>query len=148
MNRIAALGLLVIFTRVNGQVPAEWWEPTKAEAIAGEAARYDPGLMAIVVRNRGLDLSGYAGAVSLMRRGDLGRAVWVRFLGRPGSRWVGPFLVADCAGRRNFAELREMDRVIEFSAGKWAALGLPDRPVGVIVSFAEPWPEDLGSRFY
>ena len=150
---LGALGAGLVFTRGN-TAPADWFEPTATEAIAGFAARYDPGLMATVLLNRGLELASYhRGAVALMRRGDLGREVWIRFLvagpelirGRP--EWFGPYLVADCSNRRNYEALLEIDRAIELSAQEWRSLGLPEAPVAVIVSFADPWPREVGPWF-
>lgn len=141
---LGALGAGLVFTRGNGPgpAPAEWLEATQAETVAGFAARYDPGLMGIVLRNRGLELAEYhRGAVSLMRRGDLRRDVWIWFAGRG---WLGPYLVADCAGRADFAGLVKRDRIVELSAREWFALGLPEDQVLALVSFSDPWPREVG----
>lgn len=143
--RGAALGLmlagLMLPRTVGPEVPAEWFEPTEAEQVIGFAARYDPGLMALVLRNRGLELASYhRGAVAMLRRGDLGREVWIFVRGE----WFGPYLVVDCSNRRNFSALRARGRVAELSDREWRALGLGGAPAIVIVSFADPWPAEVG----
>ena len=108
--------------------------------------------MPAVAERRGLDLGGYLGGVAMMRAGDIGREVWVSLIspsprpsprGRGGPegeeiRWIGPFLVVDCAQRAHYAGLVERGRVIELGGRAWARLGWPRRPVGVVVSFEGP----------
>lgn len=116
-------------------VPAEWLAPTTAITTTGQVSYYAAGIMARVAANRGLSLEGYAGGVAMMRRGDLGRVVWLR----PEARsWVGPFLVVDCARRGHYAGLVKRGRVVEVDRAIWLELGLPERPVPVVVSFEAP----------
>lgn len=130
--------ILSSVTRVKSPVPAEYWQPTEARAVSGEASYYAPGVMAAVATRRGLDLDGYLGGVAMMRRGDVGREVWV--LAGDSDTWTGPFLVVDCAQRAHYASLVAGDRVIELDRGSWLSLGLPEWPVPVVVSFGGPWP--------
>ena len=148
IGRVGLAVAVVLFTRVNsepGAAPAEWRSPTRAEEIAGEASYYAAGIMAAVAQRRGLDLAGYRGGVALLRAGDLGREVWV-MVGDSGT-WAGPFLVVDCAQRIHYPGLVGRGRVIELDRADWLALGLPERPVPVVVSFAHPWPAELGPGY-
>lgn len=128
--------LLAGFTRVNS--PEGWAEPTPGRAVSGEASYYAPGIMAAVANRRGLDLAGYRGGVAMMRRGDIGREVWI--LAEGSEEWAGPFLVVDCAQRIHYPGLVDRGRVIELDRADWRVLGLPDGPAPVVVSFVGPWP--------
>lgn len=118
-------------------VPAEWRAPTSATTITGDLSYYAAGLMDRVAANRGLGLEGYAGGVVLMRRGDLGRVVWIRMAGSPGP-WAGPFLVVDCANRAHYAGLVRRGRAAEVSRAMWLKWGLPEDLVPVVVTFEDP----------
>lgn len=134
-----AAGLVLLsagFTRVNS--PEGWPEPTPARVVSGEASYYAAGIMTAVATRRGLDLSGYRGGVAMMRVGDLGREVWL--LAGDSETWAGPFLVVDCAQRIHYPGLVDRGRVIELDRADWQALGLPNGPAPVVVSFAGPWP--------
>lgn len=135
------------FTRVktgapaSTSTPAEWWMPTTATTITGDLSYYAAGLMDRVAANRGLSLEGYAGGVALMRRGDLGRVVWLRVTGPgpgEGQPWAGPFLVVDCAHPRHYAGLVKRGRAAEVSRATWLALGLPEDLVPVVLTFEDP----------
>jgi len=114
----------------------EWQDPTPAVEIRGVATYYRAGLMDTVARNRGMDLGGYLGGVALMRAGDLGRSVWIRF---PAGNWAGPFLVVDCSRRDHYAENVQRDHAVELARSTWLAFGLPEWPVTVTVRFKPPW---------
>lgn len=75
-----------------------WKTPTPDAVVQGRAKYYDPGLMETVAANRGVDLTGYVGGVSLMAHGDLYREVWVTHEGET----LGPFLVIDCVERIHY----------------------------------------------
>jgi hypothetical protein len=82
-----------------------------------------------VCEARGYDLTGYAGAVALMRRGDLGRTAWV---------FGEPMLVCDCSRRDHYAMNLERGRVADLDWETWQRHGLPLMPVDVTVSFVRP----------
>lgn len=115
-----------------------WTTPTEAPGLYGDATYYNPGLMEIAARNRGVRLEGYVGGVALNRVGDLGREVWIFWPGSPGE-YLGPYLVVDCAARRDYARRLELGRVVEVShqearrQGMWL-IG----PRRVIVIFVDP----------
>lgn len=112
-----------------------WLSQTQAISLTGEAAYYQPGLMAQVAEARGLGLEGYAGGVALMACGDLGREVWLHF---PGESWDGPFLVVDCSRRDHYRMNLERGRVVDVDRAVWDQHRLPARPSPVVVRFAPP----------
>lgn len=121
--------------------PPEWRRPTSASTITGDLSYYAAGKMATAAARRGLSLAGYVGGVALMRRGDLGRVVWLKVAGPdPGEwlPWAGPFLVVDCAGRLHYAGLVKRERAAEVSRATWVAWDLPEDLVEVVVSFEDP----------
>lgn len=75
-----------------------WLSPTEASSIDGTACYYDPGLMEMVARNRGVSLHGFVGGVALDRAGDRGRSVWLQW---EKGNIEGPFLSVDCAKRKH-----------------------------------------------
>lgn len=92
-----------------------WGIPTSEEYLDGKATYMRPGRMEEVIAYRGLDLTGYVGAVALNRRADLRRRVWLDW--GDGGILDGPYLVADCAKRgKDFLERRRLRRVVEVSA--------------------------------
>ena len=106
-----------------------WLSPTEEPKVTGDAAFYRDGLLEQVCENRGLDMTGYAGAAALMRCGDLGRTVWIQ--GKP-------LLVCDCSRRDHFEMNIERDRVIDLSWDVWEEFGFPLAPTPVEVSFVAP----------
>lgn len=141
----AVTGVLALlpFTRVNWDdwQPDGWSAPSPAVELEGLATYYTPGLMDQVARHRGLDLSGTVGGVALMRAGDLGRKVWIRF---PGGMWSGPYRVVDCARRDHYAGNLSLGHVVELSRATWLAHDLPEYPVHLTVRFLPPWPPQHG----
>lgn len=151
------LGLVAVvssgsFTRVKDPglaELAEWRAPTANRVLAGDVSYYGAGLLERVARYRGLDVSRYRDGVALMRAGDLGRAVWIFWpdgSGPLGGAWRGPYLSVDCSNRAHYAGNLQRGRVAEVSRQEWIRLGMPDRPVPVVVSFVEPWPAAMVPR--
>ena len=89
-------GYLFGSTCLPGLVSWETSRMSNPPHFVGLFTQYAPGVMEEVVRNRGLSMSGYEGAVALPLCGDIGTSVWLQ---RPEHDWEGPFLVADCSGR-------------------------------------------------
>ena len=106
-----------------------WTQPTETPSIYGDAAFYSPHTMRQVCDYRGLDLSGYDGAVALMSCGDLGRTVWI---------WDEKFLVCDCSRWDHFAMNLERGRAVDIDWETWERHGLPMDLVPVTVSFVPP----------
>ena len=109
-----------------------WLSPTDAVEVEGAAKLHN--WIGETAERRGMDLRGYVGGVALMRRGDLGRSVWVEV----GGMWHGPFLAVDCAAREHYDGRVERGDVAELSRRWWDALGLPMAPVPVVVRFEPP----------
>lgn len=111
-----------------------WLTPTQESEISGRAKIHN--LIPEVAANRGMSLSGHVGGVALMRRGDLGRTVWVDV----GGGWTGPWLVVDVADAAHFDRRVGQRDVVELPRDAWLAWGLPLAPVPARVRFqkAEP----------
>jgi hypothetical protein len=109
-----------------------WSTPTDAVQVEGQAKLHN--WIPETAEYRDMDLGRYAGGVAVMRRGDLGRVVWVEVEGR----WYGPFLAVDCAAERHYAGRVAQGDVVELSARWWDLLDLPLAPVAVTVRFAPP----------
>jgi hypothetical protein len=108
-----------------------WSEPTDAGAVAGLATYYSGTRMEQVAAYRGY--GGGREPVALMACGNLGRDVWLV----AGGQWVEGHVV-DCARRDHYADRVTEGKVAELSWSLWLSLGLPRRPVPVLVLFAEP----------
>lgn len=140
--------LVFVYTVNTGADPtsaevATWAEPTAQGALVGDAAFYGPGHnMAEIAERRGLSLEGMAGGVALMRRGDLGRVVWIWIRGR----WRGPFRVVDCSQRGHYAMNLARGRAVDLGWATWQALGLPADLVPVVVRFTDPGGSRQGRR--
>jgi hypothetical protein len=106
-----------------------WQTPTDKAVLSGEAAFYSPRLMPQVCETRGMDMTGFAGAVALMSCGDLGRTVWV---------FGEPMLVCDCSMWVHFEMNRKRGRIVDLDWATWERHGLPLAPVPVTVSFVPP----------
>lgn len=127
--------LVFVYTVNTGAGPAGWQVPTREAVIFGDAAYYGARHnMAKIAERRGLSLEGMAGGVALMRRGDLGRVVWIWIRGR----WRGPFRVVDCSRRDHYAMNLARGRVVDLGWPTWQALGLPADLVPVAVRFTAP----------
>jgi hypothetical protein len=87
-------GFDMLGTCIPGVISPETWKLPYPKYTIGPATYYAPGIMDQVVRNRGMSLNGYKGAVTLMSCAHIGESVWVR---RPGYGWEGPYLVVDCS---------------------------------------------------
>ena len=112
--------------------PVDWTGPTTLPA-SGHASYYNPGVMDIVWQNR-LNTGRVgpcaecAGAIAMLREGDIGRKVWLEHKGEV----LGPFMVVDCAGPKHYARLVEKEEVAELPywlAQRWKMLG----PIDVTV---------------
>ena len=114
---------------VTATLLALWNTPTEEQQIQGDASFYAEGLMRQVCETRGFSLDGYAGAVALMRRGDLGRTVWI---------FGEPMLVCDCSQKKHLALNLDRDRVAELDWETWERHNLPMGLVPITVSFVPP----------
>lgn len=115
----------------------------KAHSITGLATYYAPGVIEIVLNNRGIVprevCPSCNGIIALQRKEDIGRVVW---LSAPGGPIEGPYLVVDCAGG-NMREILRRGWVVDLSYDialrwqeRWHAL---DTPVaGVTVYYEKP----------
>ena len=122
-------GPMLVFALV---LSSGWLTPTAEAVLEGDAKIHD--LIPQVAANRGMSLGGYAGGLAAMGCGDLGRSAWLRVDGR----WVGRFLVVDCAQRGHYGRRVEQGDVAELDRRTWDVLGLPLRPHPVALSFVDP----------
>jgi len=103
---------------------ATWFTPTEDVSLVGNIKFYNKGVMETVALNRGyitdtalydswLRLNNLDGAVSLMRRGDLGRRL---ILVVPG---LGRFRVMsiDCVAKKHYLRRLEQGDIIEVDWG-------------------------------
>jgi hypothetical protein len=120
---------------------ALWTIPTADDSLDGRATYYAEGMMEQVAANRGLDLRGYKGGVALNRAGDLRRTVWLQWAD---GAVEGPFLVVDCASRRDFPERERQGYVVEVDAQTARRRVFYDgKPAAVTVWFRRPESRDL-----
>ena len=110
-----------------------WSTPTEPAVVVGNAKYYADGVMDTVSRNQNMPLAGYEGGVSLMARGDIGRAVWILNEGEP----MGPFLVIDCEKRSEYRRRLDQGDVIEVSWETAQELGMRG-PIQLTVLFDMP----------
>ena len=109
-----------------------WVGPTDLPA-SGNATYYSDGLMESVAEYRlgigdVVSCKECVGYVAMMRKGDIGRKIWLNYQGRIS----GPWLVVDCADPRDFPSVLKREIVVEVSyalAQEWEMAG----PVSVTV---------------
>lgn len=94
---------------VPGLVTETTWRSPMPPHATGNAVWYNPGVMQQVADNRGIDLSGYMGGVSLMTPAHDGEQLWFRRNGV----WEGPYLIIDTVRREH--ALRAIDYVGEIA---------------------------------
>ena len=105
--------------------------------LTGTATYYDAGLIEVVAKNRGMDLSGYHSGVALNDPRHLGDVVWLDW----GDEVTGPHLVIDCAQEKHIPERERLGRVVEVSAEVAMDRGFYGvGPVPVKVLFKRPRP--------
>ncbi len=120
-------------------LPLPPWNTTTPLPIEGKAAYYAPYLMEQVARYRlrAGDVKpcpACIGYVAMMRKGDLGRQVWIERQGVVS----GPYLVVDVAAPRDFAGVTGRGIVVEVDYGlamQWGMQG----PVAVRVLSGWEW---------
>lgn len=102
--------------------------------LIGLATYYSPGVMERVAVYRGLSCDECIGYAAMVDPAYLGQRVWI---GRPGQRSEGPFLVVDCgnAEHRAAQTARGLIAEVDFpTAQRWKMRG----PITVRVSLQEP----------
>jgi hypothetical protein len=134
-EHVLAAGILFLATLFAGN---EAWTGPTALPVEGKATYYGPGVMEWVWQYR-LNLGSVPqcpdclGPVAMMRKGDIGRKVWLQYKGQVS----GPYMVVDCAGRTDFPNLTKRGLVAEVPyrlAMRWGMKG----PVNVTVLDAPP----------
>lgn len=129
---------------VSGEMVKEWKGETEEGFLAGKISYYDDGLMAIAAKNRGLitdtkeynewlRTSGYEGAISGMKYGDLYRDVMMVAKGKV----YGPFIIIDCSGREHYKKnVYSLNRIAEVDWSMSRELDM-DGPIDGIIIFIE-----------
>ena len=111
-----------------------WDQPTPGVSIEGKASFYNIRRMQEVAYNRGMELDGAIDFVSMNRKGDLGRLVWIEKDGVV----YGPYRNIDCSQEGEHYLAREDKKlVIEVSweqAQAWKMI----RPIPVRVWLVPP----------
>ncbi len=101
---------------------------TLAGSLTGEVTYYADGVMEAVYANRLKwdhvePCPDCIGMVALLDRANVGRQVYIV---RPGHPPEGPYLVVDCAARKDYARLRQRGLVAEVdyrTARRWRMAG-------------------------
>jgi hypothetical protein len=122
-------------------------------AVEGKVGRYDHGVMESVLQNRGVDASGYLGAVAIESCAHIGESVWLDF----GGGLEGPYLVADCSERYGMfyivawmefvveVDANTVDRIVEQGLWQgWATVCFSNPCSAAPISFSEYWLERIG----
>lgn len=103
----------------------ETWDASRFNnptVFLGGLSHYADGQMERVLRFRKMGLgSKYKGAVALMGCGDIGRSAYIRI---PGHNSDGPYLIADCSGRRGiYYNIVYGGLAVEVDYASWVRLG-------------------------
>jgi hypothetical protein len=108
--------------------------PLAAAVLIGYATFYAPGVMEATANYRGLSCPDCIGYAAMVDPEWIGQRIWI---GRPGQRSEGPFLVVDCgkAEHREGQRRRGLVAEVDFAtARRWNMRG----PVVVRVSITGP----------
>lgn len=103
---------------VPGVITKESWLMDYPKHTIGVATYYEPGVMDMVVANRGMSLKGYVGGLVMMTCAHIGDSVWVR---RSGHGWEGPYLVVDCSQPFDVWIIAQNKLHIEVDYDRWVA---------------------------
>lgn len=136
---VTAVLVAGLAARGHGQAPEPgYWERTSLP-YTGLATFYAEGLMDYVQGYRlGLgqvdECPECVGAVALLRAGDIGRKVWLQ---APGGEPTGPFMVVDCARRKDYPRLLARGWAVDVSYELGRLWGM-DAPLGDVTVFEDP----------
>jgi hypothetical protein len=126
--------LLAVTIALTPSYTEDWYDRTSLPASGLIYSDYGPSLVKEVYENR---LAWHqvepcpqcVGEIVMMRKGDLGRLVWVRY---GNGKTVGPLLVIDCSNRRHFADNVEKGLVAEISTVLAVEMDVPGEFYGTI----------------
>lgn len=113
-------GFVFIDHCVPGVISRAAWLMDYPKHTVGVATYYAPGVMDMVVKNRGMSLKGYVDGIVTMTCGNVGDSAWIR---RPGKGWEGPYLVVDCGGPRGVWAFTQYQLHIEVDYDRWIMWG-------------------------
>lgn len=95
----AFTGFEMIGHCVPGVISFASWMLRYPKHTIGVATYYAPGVMEVVLENRGLSIDGHKGALVFLSCAHIGESAWIR---RPGMNWEGSWLIVDCVQPYHF----------------------------------------------